>query len=65
MGRKKVVPKKLNPVQMNEIIRQRKAVLANTTYIPKRSRIEFETEQEARYRLLPDLADEIVNRIFE
>ncbi len=55
----------LEDSRTNEIIRQRKTVLANTTYIPKRSRIEFETEQEARYRLLPDLADEIVNRIFE
>jgi outer membrane lipopolysaccharide assembly protein LptE/RlpB len=51
--------------QTNEIIRQRKAVLATTTYVPKRSRIEFEREQDARERLLTDLADEIIARIFE
>jgi hypothetical protein len=55
----------LKDSRTNEIIRQRKAVLANTTYVPKRSRIEFEREQDARTRLLTDLADEIVNRIFE
>lgn len=55
----------LKDSRTNEIIQQRKAVLANTTYVPKRSRIEFEREQDARTRLLTDLADEIVNRIFE
>lgn len=55
----------LKDSRTNEIIRQRKAVLANTTYVPKRSRIEFEREQDARTRLLTDLTDEIVNRIFE
>jgi hypothetical protein len=55
----------LKDSRTNEIIRQRKAVIANTTYVPKRSRIEFEREQDARTRLLTDLADEIVSRIFE
>ena len=50
---------------MFKIIRQRKAVLATTTYVPKRSRIESEREQDARTRLLTDLADEIAARIFE
>ncbi|MDI6784737.1 MAG: LptE family protein [bacterium] len=55
----------LKDTRTNEIIRQQKAVLATTTYVPKRSRIEFEREQDARNRLLTDLADEIVYRIFE
>ena len=55
----------LKDARTNELIRQRKEVLATTTYVPKRSRIEFEREQDARTRLLTDLADEIVARIFE
>ncbi|MCX7919497.1 MAG: LPS assembly lipoprotein LptE [bacterium] len=55
----------LKDTRTNEIIRQRKAVLATTTYVPKRSRIEYENEQDARTRLITDLADEIVARIFE
>ena len=55
----------LKDSRTNQILRQQKAVIATTTYVPKRSRIEFEREQDARARLLSDLADEIVNRIFE
>ena len=50
----------LKQTKPEKIIRQAKQVTVTTTYVPKRSRIEFEKEQDARTRLLSDLAEEIV-----
>lgn len=37
----------------------------NTTYVPQRSDIEFETETDAQQRLMEDLAEEIVYQLVD
>lgn len=52
-------------LQNNKVIRKLSNVKIDSTYVPLRNNIDFETESEARRRVLEDLSEEIVFQLSE